>query len=146
MVRSQHSRWCNQVRIPSRDFIRSILSTRHRTLVNAFPEAGLGVAIAADGVVYQSDVYAASHPHVGSPRRHVRSSWGSQAVLVLIGIRLGIDGVNPIYYEPIKVSAVLSIPNCDLNQFSAGTLYIPSIRRHRGRAPLVFVLLYGRSG
>ncbi|KAH0826422.1 cysteine protease required for autophagy [Lanmaoa asiatica] len=73
-----------------------------KTLVHAFPEAGLGVAVAADGVVYQSDVYAASNVHIGSPRRHARSSWGGQAVLVLIGIRLGIDGVNPIYYEPIK--------------------------------------------
>ncbi|KAG8220332.1 cysteine protease required for autophagy [Butyriboletus roseoflavus] len=73
-----------------------------KTLVHAFPEAGLGVAVAADGVVYQTDVYAASNVHIGSPRRHARSSWGGQAVLVLIGIRLGIDGVNPIYYEPIK--------------------------------------------
>ncbi|KAG9311154.1 cysteine protease required for autophagy [Chiua virens] len=73
-----------------------------KTLVHAFPEAGLGVAVAADGVVYQSDVYAASNVYIGSPRRHAKSSWGGHAVLVLIGIRLGIDGVNPIYYEPIK--------------------------------------------
>ncbi|KAF8431945.1 peptidase family C54-domain-containing protein [Boletus edulis BED1] len=73
-----------------------------KTLVHAFPEAGLGVAVAADGVVYQSDVYAASNVHIGSPRRHARSSWGAHGVLVLIGIRLGIEGVNPIYYEPIK--------------------------------------------
>ncbi|KAF8548280.1 hypothetical protein OG21DRAFT_1489519 [Imleria badia] len=73
-----------------------------KALVHAFPEAGLGVAVAADGVVYQSDVYAASNVHIGSPRRHARSSWGERGVLVLIGIRLGIDGVNPIYYEPIK--------------------------------------------
>ncbi|KIJ63953.1 hypothetical protein HYDPIDRAFT_112441 [Hydnomerulius pinastri MD-312] len=73
-----------------------------KTLVHSFPEAGLGVSVAADGVVYQSDVYAASNVHIGSPRRHARSSWGGRAVLVLIGIRLGIDGVNPIYYEPIK--------------------------------------------
>ncbi|KAF9237215.1 cysteine protease required for autophagy [Melanogaster broomeanus] len=73
-----------------------------KALVNAFPEAGLGVSVAADGVVYQSDVYAASNSHIGSPKRHARSSWGGRAVLVLIGIRLGLDGVNPIYYEPIK--------------------------------------------
>ncbi|KAH7890285.1 cysteine protease required for autophagy [Phlebopus sp. FC_14] len=73
-----------------------------KTLVHSFPEAGLGVSVASDGVVYQSDVYAASNVHIGSPRRHKRSSWGGRAVLVLIGIRLGLDGVNPIYYEPIK--------------------------------------------
>jgi len=33
----------------------------------------------------------------------MRATWGGRAVLVLIGIRLGIDGVNPIYYETIKV-------------------------------------------
>lgn len=74
-----------------------------RTLVNAFPAAGLGVAVAADGVVYQSDVFAASRSALGSPTRHGRSSWGDRAVLILIGIRLGLDGVNPIYYETIKV-------------------------------------------
>ena len=30
--------------------------------------------------------------------------WGDRAVLVLIGIRLGIEGVNPLYYNTIKVS------------------------------------------
>ncbi|KAG1736670.1 cysteine protease required for autophagy [Suillus paluster] len=73
-----------------------------KTLVHAFPEAGLGVSVATDGVIYQSDVYAASNVHIGSPRRHMRAAWGGRAVLVLIGIRLGIDGVNPIYYETIK--------------------------------------------
>ena len=29
---------------------------------------------------------------------------GDRAVLVLIGIRLGIEGVNPLYYNTIKVS------------------------------------------
>ncbi|KAI4520320.1 hypothetical protein K525DRAFT_257674 [Schizophyllum commune Loenen D] len=28
--------------------------------------------------------------------------WGDQPVLVLLGIRLGLDGVNPIYYDTIK--------------------------------------------
>ncbi|OAX40243.1 hypothetical protein K503DRAFT_737855 [Rhizopogon vinicolor AM-OR11-026] len=73
-----------------------------KTLVHAFPEASLGVSVATDGVIYQSDVYAASNVHIGSPRRHMRAAWGGRAVLVLIGIRLGIDGVNPIYYETIK--------------------------------------------
>ncbi|KAG6332117.1 hypothetical protein ID866_6969 [Astraeus odoratus] len=73
-----------------------------KTLVHAFPEAGLGVAVAADGVVYQTDVYSASNVHTRSPRRLARSSWGERAVLVLVGIRLGLDGVNPIYYGAIK--------------------------------------------
>ncbi|TDL22397.1 hypothetical protein BD410DRAFT_898326 [Rickenella mellea] len=80
-----------------------------KALVNAFPHAGLGVSVASDGVIYESDVIAASfvHPYrqsrVGSPRnRHVASNWGQRAVLVLVGIRLGLDGVNPIYYDSVK--------------------------------------------
>ena len=30
--------------------------------------------------------------------------WGKKAVLVLVNIRLGIDGVNPVYHESVKVS------------------------------------------
>ncbi|CCL99974.1 uncharacterized protein FIBRA_01999 [Fibroporia radiculosa] len=81
-----------------------------KTLVHAFPEAGLGVSVAVDGVIYQSDVYAVSRSTMGlgSPRKHGRPSWGDRAVLVLIGIRLGIDGVNPIYYDLIK--ALYTLP------------------------------------
>ncbi len=35
-----------------------------------------------------------------------QSRWGQKAVLVLAGIRLGLDGVNPIYYESLKVRQV----------------------------------------
>ncbi|KAI0353215.1 hypothetical protein OH77DRAFT_1554187 [Trametes cingulata] len=75
-----------------------------KTLVHAFPEAGLGVAVAADGTLYESDVYAASRSAMYSTRRHGhnRMQWGDRAVLVLIGIRLGIEGVNPLYYNTIK--------------------------------------------
>ncbi|EMD42359.1 ATG4-like protein [Gelatoporia subvermispora B] len=73
-----------------------------KTLVHAFPEAGLGVSVATDSVIYQSDVYTASRSNLGSPRRNGRSGWGDRAVLVLVGIRLGLDGVNPIYYDTIK--------------------------------------------
>ncbi|OSD05590.1 hypothetical protein PYCCODRAFT_1443018 [Trametes coccinea BRFM310] len=75
-----------------------------KVLVHAFPEAGLGVAVAADGVLYESDVYAASRSVMYSTRRHgpSRLEWGDRAVLVLIGIRLGIEGVNPVYYNTIK--------------------------------------------
>lgn len=79
---------------------------RLRTLVHAFPEATLGVAVAVDGTLYESDVYAASRSVMYSTRRHghARMDWGDRAVLVLIGIRLGIEGVNPLYYNTIKVS------------------------------------------
>lgn len=73
--------------------------------MHAFPDAGLGVAVAADGTLYESDVYAASRSAMYSTRRNgqPRMDWGDRAVLVLIGIRLGIEGVNPLYYNTIKV-------------------------------------------
>ncbi|CAL1697204.1 unnamed protein product [Somion occarium] len=74
-----------------------------KKLVHAFPEAGLGIYVAADGgTIYESDVFAASHSGMASPRRGSQKSWGDRAVLVLIGHRLGIDGVNPIYYDTLK--------------------------------------------
>ncbi|EIN03481.1 hypothetical protein PUNSTDRAFT_56214 [Punctularia strigosozonata HHB-11173 SS5] len=72
-----------------------------KTLVHAFPGGGLGVAVAVDGVVYETDVFSASHSP-DSRRHHRTSTWGDRGVLILIGIRLGLDGVNPIYYDTIK--------------------------------------------
>ncbi|KAF7419636.1 Cysteine protease atg4 [Pleurotus ostreatus] len=72
-----------------------------KTLASAFPDAALGVSVGVDGVVFQSDVYAASNSGT-LPKRHVRNNWGDRAVLILVGIRLGLDGVNPIYYDSIK--------------------------------------------
>lgn len=75
-----------------------------RTLVRGFPEAGLGVFYAGDGgTVYESEVYAASHSGVGSPRKSNRRYWGDRAVLILIGQKLGLTGVNEIYFDSIKV-------------------------------------------
>lgn len=75
-----------------------------RTLVRAFPQAGLGVYVAADGgTIYESEVSEASHSTFGAPKRYARRNWGDRAVLVLIGHRLGIDGVNPVYYDTLKV-------------------------------------------
>ena len=74
--------------------------------MHAFPEAGLGIYVASDGgMIYESEVLVASHSHSGiaSTRRHLRKVWGDRAVLILIGHRLGIDGVNPIYYDFLKV-------------------------------------------
>ncbi|KAJ3862058.1 hypothetical protein EV359DRAFT_45939 [Lentinula novae-zelandiae] len=77
-----------------------------RSLVHAYSDAGLGVAVATDGLLTQTDVYAASHGTASSsyPRRGAaHTSWGDRPVLVLFGIRLGLDGVNPIYYDTIKM-------------------------------------------
>ena len=85
-----------------------------KTLVNSFPLCGLSVVNAVDGTIYRSDVYAASNissdaweqdedsPKRSSPSSIHRSGWGGKSVLILIGIRLGLDGVNPIYYDSIK--------------------------------------------
>ncbi|KAI0056521.1 hypothetical protein BV25DRAFT_1572624 [Artomyces pyxidatus] len=73
-----------------------------KTLTQAFPDAGLGVAVAVDSQIFQTDVYSASHPPSDHPKRGRSSTWGGRAVMVLIGIRLGLDGVNPIYYDTIK--------------------------------------------
>lgn len=77
--------------------------------------------MAVDGTLYETDVYAASNVH---PQREVsavaslssglssglsrrgkttRRQWGGQAVLVLVGVRLGIDSVNPVYHDSVKV-------------------------------------------
>ena len=72
------------------------------------------MTVATDGCVYQSEVFAAStsiirSPHSGANGRRSKGKgekgWGGQAVLVLVGIRLGLEGVNPIYYDTIKVGS-----------------------------------------
>ena len=75
-------------------------------------------------MIYRSDVYAASNlpstgwfgddaestpttlPITASKRSSSEQGrrWGDKAVLILVGLRLGLDGVNPIYYDSIKVS------------------------------------------
>ncbi|KAJ6491098.1 hypothetical protein C8R45DRAFT_1096623 [Mycena sanguinolenta] len=96
-------------------------------LVDAFPACGLGVAVATDGTLYQTEVFAASHSpsspallsaassvssvhgHGSSSSSH-RGSSSDRPVLLLLGIRLGLDGVNPIYYE--KVKRLYTFPQC----------------------------------
>ncbi|KAF8989630.1 hypothetical protein BDZ89DRAFT_223018, partial [Hymenopellis radicata] len=58
---------------------------------------GLAVYVAGDSGLVASEVRACSHP-----TRPKSKEWGSRPVLCLIGVRLGIDGVNPKYYETIK--------------------------------------------
>ena len=77
--------------------------------VHNFPEASLGISIAVDGQIFKTNVYTASVPPTGSPRHHKLSEWGGHAVVVLIDFRLGINGVNPIYYDTINVLYVASL-------------------------------------
>ncbi|KAJ3517680.1 hypothetical protein NLJ89_g354 [Agrocybe chaxingu] len=83
----------------------SVAAGAIRTLVNSFPDCGLAVSVAIDSTLYRTEVYAASHGEAStsrSPRRRHTTAWGDRPVLLLLGIRLGIEGVNPIYYETIK--------------------------------------------
>lgn len=90
-----------------------------KTLANSFAPCGIAVATATDSIIYRSDVYAASNlpsddwnrisPTFNPSRKKKRDNaeakegkWGERAVLILVGIRLGLDGVNPIYYDSIK--------------------------------------------
>ena len=57
------------------------------------------------GTIYDSEVFAASHSGIASPRKHARRHWGDRAVLILIGQKLGLSGVNEIYHESVKVSS-----------------------------------------
>jgi cysteine protease ATG4 len=90
----------NHFLLPIAPLLWRLLNYFYRTLVNAFPEAGIGVSVATDGTVFESEVFAASH---SAASRGLTTAWGDRAVLVLVGIRLGLDGVNPVYYDSVKV-------------------------------------------
>ncbi|KAF9477817.1 hypothetical protein BDN70DRAFT_91074 [Pholiota conissans] len=82
----------------------SIAAGAIRTLASSFPECRLGVALATDSTLYQNEIFAASHGDKSLyPRRQHATRWGDRPVLLLLGIRLGLDGVNPIYYDSIKM-------------------------------------------
>ncbi|KAJ7075202.1 peptidase family C54-domain-containing protein [Mycena belliarum] len=93
-----------------------------RTLVDAFPICGLGVSVGTDGTLYQNEVFAASHSPTARAALHAprpsgshnghghghhtkpeTKAWGDRPVLLLLGMRLGLDGVNPVYHETIKL-------------------------------------------
>jgi hypothetical protein len=57
------------------------------------------------------------------------SQWGGRAVVVLIGIQLGIDGVNPIYYDTIKVRGFFAFHMLSPNTFP-GALHVPTVDRY----------------
>ena len=59
-------------------------------------DSGLAVSVAIDSTLYQTHVFAADMT-VRSHKRHAGHStttWGHKPVLLLLGIRLGIDGVS----------------------------------------------------
>ena len=60
-----------------------------RALVEDYSAAQLSVHVVTDGVVYKNEVYKAMQ--------------NNQSVLILVAIRLGIDNLNPIYYDALKV-------------------------------------------
>lgn len=123
-------------------------SDRTRTLVHSFPECGLAVAVAIDSALYQSDVYIASHggtAHARSPRKLVKATWGDRPVLILLGVRLGIDRVNPIYYDTIKVRRSFISPYL-INLYAVAIVYVPAIRRHSWWPSKLLVLFRRRPG
>ncbi|KAF7294385.1 Cysteine protease [Mycena kentingensis (nom. inval.)] len=73
-----------------------------QALVQAFPACGLGVSLATDGVLFQSAVFGASHSSTPDTDDDVPLGWGDRPVLLLLGLRLGIDNVHPIYYSTIE--------------------------------------------
>lgn len=69
-----------------------------RALSNVYGDAGLRVYITGDG----SDVYEDSF------MKKAKDAHGSfHPTLVLVGIRLGIDRVTPVYWEALKASLQL---------------------------------------
>lgn len=86
-----------------------------RTLTNGFPPCGLTIVTATDSTIYASEVVAASHQEPGEwsdlmdtlpvrAKGEKAESWGGSGVLILAGVRLGMQGVNPLYHDSIKVS------------------------------------------
>lgn len=73
-----------------------------KKLVDEYPHCGIGVSVATDGAVYLDQVRQAAQ----TPGVWPKKQW-SRPVLILIGIRLGLDGVHPTYYESVKVRASL---------------------------------------
>lgn len=140
-----------------------------RTLANGFPLCGLSIVTAVDSTIYASDVIEASHQPLGEWQELVRTmpvrarggasgahgavgDWGDQGVLILAGVRLGMEGVNPLYHDSIKVSRVAAkyckgkgkVLNPD---FAArvGTLHVPAVRRDCRWSSRIIILLYRMS-
>ncbi|CAG8509522.1 8297_t:CDS:2 [Acaulospora morrowiae] len=69
--------------------ITDVLSDPLAALVEDFPSAQLSVYVTTDTVVYKNDIYKGEKGNFKS-------------VLILVAIRLGIDNINPIYYDALK--------------------------------------------
>ncbi|KAJ7437502.1 hypothetical protein FB451DRAFT_1378574, partial [Mycena latifolia] len=134
-----------------------------RTLVDTFPACGLGVSVAIDGTLYQTQVFPVSHSPAAPAALHQSSASGAQSCsshghgharspessthghgylsyesgdegvgdppVLLLGIWLGLDGVNPVSHGTIKLL-------CTFSQ-SVGIA---------GGRPLLFILLRRRAG
>ena len=75
-----------------------------KSLANAFEPANLGVALAIDTTVYRSEVFG-----VAACGNSDVTQW-NRPVLILVPLRLGLNGVNPIYFSSIKHYFML--PQC----------------------------------
>ncbi|PWN48706.1 hypothetical protein IE53DRAFT_182586 [Violaceomyces palustris] len=76
-----------------------------KQLVAECPEAGIGVTVASDGVFYLDEVRSAAaavDQGVGPSAKGRSCHTWQRPVLILIGIRLGLDGVHPMYYDSVK--------------------------------------------
>jgi cysteine protease ATG4 len=77
-----------------------------RKLVDDYPSCGLSVNVASDGVVYLNQIRALAN---SKPRKGFEgSSRWTRPILILIGVRLGLEGVHPMYHDSIK--ATFSFP------------------------------------
>jgi hypothetical protein len=121
---------------------------------------GAGVSVATDGCIYQSEVFAASTPTPTVDRKAgatkgkggERGRWGGRAVLVLVGIRLGLDGVNPVYYDTIKVrlpppgGVFSSIHTYSHTRTHTDIIHVPPVSGYSRRQTFIIVLLRWFSG
>lgn len=77
-----------------------------KKLVDEFPECEIGVNVASDGVIYLDQVKAQAQ-RLSEGHKRSNNRW-TRPVLVLIGIRLGLEGVHPMYHDSVK--ATFSFP------------------------------------
>ena len=93
MVRPEHRSWgyqvrgifrCSNLELP----IHRLFCFVFRTLVHGFQEAGLGVSVALDGVVYETDVLAASNagPYMYRHSRMATSSPSTRRCRSCLGV------------------------------------------------------------
>ena len=84
-------------------FAAYMLTFFFRSLVQSFPDASLGISVAS--TVRTSRRMCIWH-HIRPPDRLVPANYrdgGGRALVILISIELGIDGVSPIFYDTIMV-------------------------------------------